>query len=748
MNKFYGEDINKINEEYLLKATPFVKDTRINFSGKLTPEVFFSELYTERILDVDNEVNKENDIFDRNIQDSLRCIGNKFAKVDLIHIAGYGGCGKTTFMRHLLWNLLREENLGNEIVDFEGAKRVVEPFVERISLQLYSDKNNIFFYLKKLLSLEIFKLNRFQEVKSYLEELVLEYDKKDGEDQDCIQNIIMQQENKFQTYDKYFYYLLVIDFLIQLYKSIGREEMTPMIIVFDNVDSISNLKEEITLVSILKEFINDCNFFFGENIYNEKKYGEKLVCDIVHKTKFVFFLTTRMITIKKFLELEPDLEKVYGWVSLKMPEHYYNHRAIIDKRVKFYEKNEEGKVSSTIKNLRIINNFSSMVYRTYHFKRFFNGNVRYCFDTLCKLGNIYSSTTLLEECETLYSFKVQTNDVLEGVNGIIMSLLLNYFKENGIYNEKLHLSECQCDKKISFSRIILTIIREKGGSCSLLELFKLLSPLNSLEDICDVIWDLSESKREIWRRLITFNIIIPKDRKELKVQIDLYENGNYDIEQYSEIDICTAGCAYMDYVVPSFEFMLSRHKYGVAKLQDKNYQPLFSNSSEDVIKSKEEYRKYRFERKIDWVYKDVADCCVNSVFFANMVMEKFNLNRYEYINNSYFNYHTINRDGTSGVRQSYESRLIFSHIGYIERYRRYLLQKYKDKNPETLIDINKRLVTRIRKFLNLYLNDEICFQTRAQDEAAYELNIQLNLIREKKYEDFNTKIEIKSNYMY
>ena len=743
MDKFYGDDINKIKEEYLLKATPFIRETRINFSGNLTPEIFFSSLYADKITDIDPRINIENEKFDQNIMENLNNINNNFAKVDLIHIAGYGGCGKTTYIRHLLWNLSKENKIENEIIDFEGAKRIVEPFVERISLQLCQDKEGIVLYIKDIINGKSFALNRFQDIMPYLSDLLSETDINNLNIED-IQAIILKQEKLFLSYDLYFYYLVTLDFLLQLYKVMQHRQKRTMIVVFDNVDSISILKEESTLVSVLKEFINDCNFFFGANVNNQKIYNNETVDNTISRTKFMFFLTTRMITIKKYLELEPDLEKVYGWISLRMPEHYYNHHAIVKRRVEFYEEMEGNRESKTIDNLKAISDFSNTFYRTSHFKRLFNGNIRFCFDTICKLRNLYSSTTLLKECDSLYKYVGQTSDVVEGINGIILNMLLNYFKDNGIYSEKLHLSECQCDKKISLSRIVLTVVREKGGACSVVELFKLLSPFNTLEDICDVLWDLSEAKRDYWRRLITFNAIIPKSLRELKIQMDNFKNGINDIERYSEINICISGCAYIDYVVPNFEFMLSRHKYDLSKLHERNYQPLFSDSSEDILCTKENVKKYRFEKKIDWVYKDVADCCVNSVYFAGLVMDIFKINKYEYINNTYFNYHSINRDGTPGIRQSYESRLIFSHIGYIERYRRYLLQKNKLQSQETLADINRRLVIRIKRYLDLYLDEEMCFHTCKQDEAAKELSTQLQQIQENNFKDFITKIEVRN----
>ncbi len=745
MYKFYGTDIEKISEEFLLKATPFVKDTRINFMHKLTPEIFFENLYTGRITDADTEINKENLRFECDINNALTCFENKFAKVDLIHIAGYGGCGKTTFLRYLLWNLGLVNETNDIVIDFEGEKKIDEPLVHWVATMFSENTNDVLKYFNRLLKNEIFNLNRFRDVDKIgtllidIEELIVQGENVNREE---IKSKIYKQQEMFSSYEKYCYNLMLMGFLLQIYKYINEDYKKPIVIAFDNVDSISDLEEEKTLVLALKEFINDCNFFFGMNVENEKIYENQVLSDIIARTKFIFFLTTRMITIKRYLELEPDLENVYGWVSLKMPEHYYNHRAIINKRATYYKNMEEGKNGERIQALINIKNFANIVYRNYNFKRLFNGNIRFCLETLCKINRTYSATSLIKESMQMYEMKSDCHEVLDGASGIVLGMLFNYFKDNGVYSEKLHLSECRCDYRISLSRIILTVIREKGGSCSLLEIFKLLTPFFGAEDICNVVWDLSEESRECWRRLITFNLLFPQNPKELQKQAKLFLVGNVDIEQYTELNLCIAGLAYMDCMVPHFEFMLSRHKYTVDNVQNENYQPLFCRNSEDRIQSDDPGIRYRFERKIDWVYEAVADCCVNSTHFAKKVMDEFHLSREEFVNNTYFNYHATNRDGTAGARRSYESRLIFSHIGYIERYRRYLLFKNRSKLSPYLREINEKLVVRIKRYLDLYCDSERCFHTPEQDEATKELYDYINIISKTNYFDFSTKIEV------
>jgi hypothetical protein len=120
------------------------------------------------------------------------------------------------------------------------------------------------------------------------------------------------------------------------------------------------------------------------------------------------------------------------------------------------------------------------------------------------------------------------------------------------------------------------------------------------------------------------------------------------------------------------------------------------------------------------------------------------LDETSFIGTSYFNFHAINRDGTIGARQSYESRLIFSHFGYIERYRRYLLWKKRNEPEEIRADINKRIVERLSRYLELYNQQRLCYRTRAQDRAATALSEHIGSIKESKYRDFDTKIEADS----
>ena len=537
-------------------------------------------------------------------------------------------------------------------------------------------------------------------------------------------------------------FLLFLEFILLLFDRFRETIDNPMFLVIDNADSLSDPSEESLLLEAIKEFVNDCNYFFGWNLENDGVFNNKKVSTVLKKTKLSMFFTTRIATIRKYESLSPDWEKIDGWVSIRFPTHYYDHKEIIDHRINYFLGMEEP-VSELAENLQLIKKLSEIAYHNYNFMRLFNGNYRVCIDKICSVLNMVQKRNVIELLD-LYAERSMNPDAIEGANGYFLSMILTIFKNDDVYTDVLNLSPCRKDGTISLSRIVITILREKGDRCSLLDLLELLTPIgyNAIR-VCTQLWNLSEvSRTHGWRRLLLFDVIVPSSLEELKKQAINYDCGDKNIANYSELVICTAGQAYMEFVVPHFEFMLSRHELGVGTSAHSRYQPLFARSSEQNISNNRGKILYRFDKKIEWVYKDVEDCCYNSVTFAERVQKYFNINRGEYINSTYYNYHPVGWDHDAGLKQSYESRLIFRHVGYIEKYRNYLLSKRKELPFEHRVDINQRLVSWIVKYLKLYKNSYKCYQTEAQNTAVDALFALVEKIRDSHFTDFTTRIEL------
>lgn len=740
MKRFYGNDIDKLQVEQLLQATPFKKELRINFKHQLTPKVFFEYLYADQRGELTSEERIECVNFDKRIAESLRRVDDTYAKVDLIHICGYAGCGKTTFLRHLLWEKYPEYQ--QYVIDFEGERTVCEAYIRTVAQKIAETLPKRTERLERAEQLKQLDLLRFGNAATNVMAFVDELTSYEDISQEQAASLLRKTFCCCRTPEsESLQSLLLLDFVLAIFDNARMRLSMPLFVVFDNVDSLDDLSQEHMLVTALKKFTNECNFFFADNLPNCREVLGQKIKDVLEQTKFVCFLTTRVATFKQYLTLEPDLEGVYGWVSLTMPEKYYCHSEIIRKRIGFYESMEAGHKSAMIDKLKAIRKFSDYAYRSNVFMKLFNGNIRYCMKTICEMRDKYESTGLITEGRLLTLRRDSIPEAVDGSNGIIISMVLHHFKENGIYIDKLHLSECQRDDSISLSRIILTILREKNGTCSMLDIYLLLAPFFNADTINECVFDLSETCRDNWRRLLVFSEIIPHASGDLRSQYEAFRDKEYTISKYSTIHICTAGVAYIENIVPHFEFMLSRHKSTYAYASNKNYHPLFAESSEDLLPQREqtELCKYRFERKIDWVYSDVYDCCCNSNAFAKQIMDYYKISASEYINSSYYNY----RSATHGYRQSYGARLIFSHVGYVERYRRFILSKV-GTTLETNIksDINQRLVSRIKRYLQLYLNESLCYKTDRQDEVAQYLMQAIGIIEDSDYKDYITRIEM------
>ena len=119
-------------------------------------------------------------------------------------------------------------------------------------------------------------------------------------------------------------------------------------------------------------------------------------------------------------------------------------------------------------------------------------------------------------------------------------------------------------------------------------------------------------------------------------------------------------------------------------------------------------------------WKEVEDCCHNSVMFADRIQKHFKITHGEYIYNTYYNYHPVGWNHDVGPKQSYESRLIFRHMRYIEKYRCYLLNKRKELPFAQRVDINRRLIAWIVKYLKLYQNSHSCSATATSQHLFYQ----------------------------
>ena len=763
-----NETIDNKGCKNLLQATPFSRKTEINFSNRISEEFFFDEFYSE-MWELGSKIdNRRNVDFDTKVRESLLEIDNLDSKADFIHIWGYAGCGKTTYVHRLLWELGAKNQIEYSIVDFEITERAVQALKDTMYQIFEENTIGLYDFFYTLIDGRFFIMDAFGDkaidyLKVFTNELGLRVDKErrglyintaelskildtvrkkiEGPGSEkCIANI--EELNGPNSYKDFIEFLIMILFLYNIFEMLKKgipEKNKSNIILFDNIDSLADRIEEYAVLISILEFRKNCILFFSQNLKNNNKYIDVVAKDFLSQIKFSFFMTSRVVTVKQLLAVKPDFEDFIGKPNHEMPEYFYDHEDIFRRRVDYYNRVEKNKNSKVLKKLNSLSQMKTMVYKSKSFRKLFNGNIRFCFSTIESLYDSYHDLPFIEDCRRLNRESARIREAGDGANGIVLSMLVDYMKNNGIFSNKLHLSMCEQDNKISLSRVVLTIIHEFGGSCSLLDIFDSLPHRYCNEELCNMIYDLSEIDREYWRRLLTFERIIPRNKEDLITQLQLFKKGEHNSHKYSRLNLCRSGKAYLHRVVPHFEFMLSRCNYPKGSLEDENYTPLFSSQSLEIVsldKKDKNKKDYAFTLKIKRVFNTVSACVDNSKYFSDEVLQFFNYSVDELLNNSHLNYHDDEDDNPiAGNHQSYIGRLVFGHIGYIERYRRYLIKKQSMN-----VDINTKLTNFIKDYLELYMTGPSYVHSAEHDTISKAMFDQVDEIVRSEYKDYRTRI--------
>lgn len=725
-------DIKHSELESLLLATPFARGTELTFSDTLTEEVFFNKIFAPEVLSGDDkEVVDTNKEFDKEMKDALESLDNEHARVKLIHIKGYAGSGKTTFIHYLVWKLKQKRDIQLCFLDFEGEHPAESPiFADVMGRILRMDISEVIVYLSLVLNDYVFNNYSLLSVKDDLGlflEAIRESQKPDKWSEISLRKCFKQMEVIMKK-DEYLYFLLMLDFLIVVLERFQNSDSKSMIIVVDNIDSMEPLSEEIRLIPVMKRFISTFYAFIRDNIHQEVELFGKIVSEVISSSKFMFFFNTRLVTARHYGDIifrDDELEA--RWKTIELPEQYFSHREIIQNKIDFYNElkgteEEEKKINQ----LKKVFTLADVVYSNQLFKKLFNGNIRHCMNTLCYFASKDAIMNKFSPC-------IEGKYPADGVNGMVINAVFNYFKDNDIYSNKLGLAQCSKDGTVTCSRLVLTIVKESDGRCSMAELFRLLLPVYSVSEISHCVYNLSEANRIRWRRLITFDVRFPDDPRELMNQGDSYQSGTYNNNDFTYVVLCKAGEAYLESVIPHFEFMLSRHNAGRSKKETILKRPLFVGwRSEDGAIQIDDIRQ-----KIDTVFQDVRDCCYNCKCFNEKILNAGIATSSDFLGTKY-NYKSTNRENP--LKQSYESRLIFGHLGYIERFRRFLLSQVADN--EAKLSINKLIVPYLKSYLELYMNLNEYLQNDNQTKAAVLLDDLIKSIENKNYEDYSTRVDL------
>ena len=223
------------------------------------------------------------------------------------------------------------------------------------------------------------------------------------------------------------------------------------------------------------------------------------------------------------------------------------------------------------------------------------------------------------------------------------------------------------------------------------------------EDIVECLWAMFDLIRTSdWNHLIAFARSKRATKQRLEEEIRIYNASRYPggYDDYSCFRITCAGKVYLNNVCTHYEFFSCR------ALGD-SYLPLFCKENLQIVNG-----QYLFEGIIDAVYQQASACCIA-------------------LHDSYESPDGLCRDArapynykSESIYQFHSERIIFSHIGYLDAFRCYVLSKY-GSSPDKAIDIeviSKRILATIRSYCEL-ITDSIakCAATKSFNEILKNL---------------------------
>lgn len=723
-NKDFFDMLNTTTTQRFLRATPFSVSDGVNFNGKLTEEMFFDEFYADT---------KEAENCKKNILKSIR--NNSDSIVVLI---GYSGCGKTTFLHYLL----REKKDKMYLFDFEKGidNQHDEPILSKIQKDfnrviVYDIINNNHRIFNKFYSLfykdsyennsvvtEHIDLNRniqnfvnaFHKKRIFDDIIKKIYDENDSECKIIIDQLISSYLKKMD-YLEILGFFLLWDIATDLFKkSINPTHEIGAIFCFDNIDNIDNTDKTKEFIKHFAQFhISMRQTLKALDLSDYYDIGEDSLID-----KYTYIISYRETTYAKLTEHLNETSK-YIYDDRYISE-LYGKKEIVSKRNNFLIQNKNRVPQKLFASVDIIEKLLNNSYIEKNIFPLFNNSYNIAIKTTCHICE--SNIDYIQEYYDIC--KKDGGKYTRGANGLILRLFFDYFKEKH-YFEKIQLFDFNSPSEYSFSpaRLVLTFLNNQKSATCMYDIYSYFDGIISPEDITKTIDEIYMLRFSEWRHLLTFNKYPPTDANGLQSQLDLY-NEHKPISEtrklFSTLEITCAGRTYLKSMSTNFEFYASR-------IFGDTYAPLFS-------KQNIEPSSMLFKKIIRKVFENVTQCIERLYYLDSKIMGEKNLDINEYCKSDFV---YKNKTDLKLEKQFHGERIIFNHIGYINRFRQYILSTHLDLGEKT--SCNKFIAQYILNYLNLYENNK-CTKSGINSKVALELKEQAEHVL-KNPTDFFTSIE-------
>ena len=735
-----SEKIKNISMAHILKADSFAQqfiiDNDQNKDRKLieSNSDFFEFIFSQpnNSITVNGTTYKNNNIsqwFKQSVTDNVNCV--------LLIVEGYAGCGKSTWVQSILYNQFQGEkyeysyynyNVGTHPGDKENIDPIKESLINDIIDQMYrvllsDDGQQSFSVFNKIASLNyIDKLDKntviwdcFVGAKNIQDSAEAVFLHSDTKDKDIEMNFKGCAYAQLNSQDFNTYRLLCVDYLWRLSQFIANpiKYKNNFFVCYDNLDAIYDNEILNGFRNTLLQFRYNLNEFIIE-----LNFDSSIKIKIPH---FVIFTTYRKITEvrseKYNVEMIQDIYINPNFVLNVEVSQMFDYISIVKKRLNHFKKklNCDGifgedtkKIKEQIKqlneliNLNLFSKYANML----------NFNYRSCGNILSIMINDYRDEMRI--CKKLAKNKKdgynESKAYYIGASSVFLHVLCNILGQKGIWGSQyLDLTNHNNNKSkyTSLSRLILNYLSNNiSESTSITEIFYIFDRVFDYAYICKIMGQmLKRASDELWRRPIyyaknAFANEVDITNKFLD-QYHFYKEGKTDLVEFT---LCEGGKTFIEKISPHFEFYSSRllplckSIYGLNKTKD-------------------------LERVLIAVYKQIETCCEKQNEFRLLYMNKYSLSNEEYLN-CFF--HSKTR---AGNLQLHIERVIFSHIGYLNDFRMYLINIAPNYIGEK-DSFNELLLSYIDKYLTLY-EKKINFISSSRQDVATKMREKLDIATRK-----------------
>lgn len=293
---------------------------------------------------------------------------------------------------------------------------------------------------------------------------------------------------------------------------------------------------------------------------------------------------------------------------------------------------------------------------------------------------------------------------------ILFRQIFNQFSMEGYFDilksSEYHLEVNRRHYSVNLSRYILLYLNNRQGisrteedkenhMVSLKELFEdLLNICSDQKLIVSSLWNMYEMRKtQFWGHLITFDDMLTLNPDVLETQLSWVIKDDLD-HKFGKVRITTAGLAYLDLLLPHFEYYAARHFKSYSK-------SLFAYSLKEFFETQPNQPEQPLTMVLFEVLDEVKDCFYRLSQFYKTALKGIEQYAPKNFLDSNFAWRKINGKTGTVVKMFHGERMIHSHIGYLNTLRTYCFRLVDNAAFQGVFNMDLDLIEPLKKVMGI-----------------------------------------------